>query len=229
MHRHPFLLFILTLIVIASGRPLLADDADAAIAAKLRDALKNTMGQLSDVQAQLVTLQAAKDQADKDNADLKTQLDTANATIATLTANAAKDKSDWDAAKTDLIAQNNEKDREIATLNAAIVQWKAAYAQSDALAKATEDARQKLAAQIIELQRLVVDRETKNLQLYQTANDILVRYEKFSLGDALAAKEPFVGITRTKLQNLVQGYQQKLAQGTTPPPPSSVMITPKVQ
>ncbi len=56
--------------------------------------------------------------------------------------------------------------------------------------------------------------------------EVLDRYEKFSLGDAISAKEPFVGVTRVHLQELVQGYQDKLLDSrispgqppTTPPP-----------
>jgi hypothetical protein len=39
----------------------------------------------------------------------------------------------------------------------------------------------------------------------------LDRYEKFGLGDALTAREPFVGLTKVKFQNLVQDYQDKLS------------------
>jgi chromosome segregation ATPase len=225
MHRHYSLLFALMLIGLLPWKSLVADDSAAgSTETKLREALRNTMLQLRDAQSQLVTLQA-----DKDNAGLKTQLDTANGTIKTLTEKAAKNQSDWDAAKTDLTAQLTQKDREIATLNASLAQWKAAYAQVDSLQKTTETARQQLAAQVIDLQRLVADRETKNLQLFQTGNEVLIRYEKFSLGDALAAKEPFVGMTRTKLQNLVQGYQDKLADGLASAAPKTALITPKVQ
>jgi len=218
----------LFVIVLLSGK-LQADDAAAGTETKLREALKNTMLQLRDAQNQVATLQAAKDQSDKDNADLKTQLDAANGTIKTQSEATAKDKADWDTARSDLNSQIEQKDRELATLNDSITKWKAAFAQSDSLAKATESARQKLAGQVIELQRLVSDRETKNLELFRAGNEILVRYEKFSLGEALAAKEPFVGITRTKLEMLVQGYQDKLSQGRVSPAPVTAMTTPKIQ
>ena len=46
--------------------------------------------------------------------------------------------------------------------------------------------------------------------MFRTANEILTRYERFGLGEALAAKEPFVGVTRVKLENLIQEYEDKL-------------------
>ena len=61
------------------------------------------------------------------------------------------------------------------------------------------------------------DLETKNTNLFQIGSEILTRYEKFGLGEALAAKEPFVGTTRVKLENQVQGYEDKLLnQKSTP-------------
>jgi peptidoglycan hydrolase CwlO-like protein len=230
MPRYYSLLIALLLIGLSSARPLLADDAAAdAMNNKLRDALKNTMLQMRDLQNQLVTLQADKDQMKADNDALQAKLDTANATIKSLTDTAAKNQSDWDAAKADLNNQVTQRDHQIADLNASLTQWKAAFTQVDALQKTTEGARQELAGQVIVLQRLVADRETKNLALFQTGNEILIRYEKFSLGEALAAKEPFLGITRTKLQTLVQGYQDKLTDNLSPAAPKTAMITPKVQ
>jgi hypothetical protein len=57
----------------------------------------------------------------------------------------------------------------------------------------------------------VADQRTRNAAMFQTANEILTRYERFGLGEALAAKEPFVGVTRVKLENQVQDYEDKLA------------------
>jgi hypothetical protein len=64
------------------------------------------------------------------------------------------------------------------------------------------------------LQRTVDDRELKNIALFKLGNEILTRYEKFGLGDAIGAKEPFVGISRVKLQFLVQDYKDKLLDQT---------------
>jgi hypothetical protein len=45
-------------------------------------------------------------------------------------------------------------------------------------------------------------------------SEILTRYEKFGLGEAIGAKEPFTGLTRVKLQELVQDYKDKLLNQT---------------
>ena len=69
----------------------------------------------------------------------------------------------------------------------------------------------KLAGESIVLKRKLEDRERKNAELFKLGNEILTRYEKFGLGDALAAREPFTGLARVKLENLVQDYQDKIA------------------
>ncbi len=75
----------------------------------------------------------------------------------------------------------------------------------------------KLAGQVADLQSRLADRETKNLALFLIGNEILNRYEEFSLGEALRAKEPFVGKTRTRLENLVQDYQDQLLNSRVQP------------
>jgi hypothetical protein len=93
----------------------------------------------------------------------------------------------------------------------ALQNWQTAYNQTIEVGNAKEAARAKLASDVITLQRRVADQQSRNAAMFRTASEILTRYERFGLGEALAAKEPFVGITRVKLENLVQDYEDKLA------------------
>ena len=205
-----------------------ADDAaQATTESRLRDALRNTMLQLRDAQGQVATLQATQAQSDKDNADLKAKIDALNSQIASLTKQSADDKAAADKAIADLKSQNGDLNTQIGKLNDALAAWEKddkAYVQ---LAKDKEAARAQLAVQVILLQRTVDDRETKNLQLFKLGNEILTRYQNFSLGDALGSKEPFTGLTRVKLTELVQDYKDKISDqrvtpGEVPPaPPTS--------
>lgn len=76
--------------------------------------------------------------------------------------------------------------------------------------KAAEKERIKLNTQIALLQRKVNDHETKNVEMAKLAQEILTRYEKFGLGDALTAREPFIGTTRVKIENYVQDFKDKI-------------------
>jgi hypothetical protein len=88
--------------------------------------------------------------------------------------------------------------------------WKATYNQAVTVANTKEAQRARLESQVIVLQRRIDDAETKNLALYKIGKEVLGRYQKFGLGTAITAREPFVGITRVKLENLVQDYSDKL-------------------
>jgi cell division protein FtsB len=203
-----------------------ADDANAQATteSRLRDALRNSMQQLQDAQGQIATLQATQAQSDQDNAALKAKIDALTAQVDAITKQSADDKAASDKAIADLKSQNADLNTQIGKLNDALAAWEKDDKQNFQLAKSNEAARAQLALKAALLQRTVDDRETKNLVLYNLGNEILTRYEKFSLGDALGAKEPFTGLARVKLQELVQDYKDKISDqrvipGQVPPMP----------
>jgi DNA repair exonuclease SbcCD ATPase subunit len=217
-------LFVFGIAVSLSLSALRAQDAPSPTETRLREALRNTAAQLSDAQNQVVTLQASQAQSDKDNAELKAKVDALTVQVATLTKQSADDKAASDKAIADLNAQVADQTGQISRLNQSLTEWKNAYNQVSQLATAKEEARAQLALQAALLQRTIDDREAKNIALYKTGSEILTRYEKFGLGDAIGAKEPFVGLTRVKLEKLVQDYKDKLLNQTVtsgqPPAPS---------
>jgi len=214
MHTKFTLLFAVAMAASFSFNLLHAQDAPSSTETRLREALRDTTLQLRDAQNQAVTVQAAKDQADKDNADLKAKVDALTAQLAAQTKQSADDKAVSDKSLADSNAQVTDLTGQVARLNQSLTEWKNAYNQTTQLATATEAARAKLAVEAALLQRTVDDRELKNLELYKTGSEILTRYEKFGLGDAIGAKEPFVGLSRVKLENLVQDYKSKLLNQT---------------
>lgn len=184
--------------------PAFACAADQSPAeAKLREALKNTMLQLRQAQNDNATLQA---QQAEDQDKIKTLTDQNQ----TLTKQSIMDKQTADALITTLKDKNTAQTAVIARLQAEIVKWEAGYKLATDTVKAKEAERAKLASQVIVLQRKSDTLETQNVQLYDIGTEILNRYQKYSVGDALLAKEPFTGIMRVRLQNQVQDYQDKL-------------------
>jgi hypothetical protein len=199
-------IFLLTLVGAGLAR---AEGADAN-EAKLRDALKNATLQLRSAETERATLQTAQAALTEEKKTLEAKFETLRKE--TIAERAANDK-----ALAALKAETAAQSAEIAKLKEALEKSDGTGKQAAALAAAKEADRAKLAADIIVLQRKVEDRETKNLALFKTANEILTRYEKFSLGEALAAREPFVGTTRAKLETLVQEYQDKLLEQRAKP------------
>ena len=143
-----------------------------------------------------------------------------------MTEKSIADRDASDKAIADLKTQVTDLTGQVARLTDGLKQWKDAYNQAAQLAAEKEAARSQYAMQAAVLQRTVDDRETKNLALYKLGSDILKRYEQFGLGDAISAKEPFVGVSRVKLENLVQDYKNKLLDHAVtsgqPLPPAAV-------
>ena len=251
MHRNHLCLVVLALIGTAGSTAPAADSAQSNTESRLRDALRSTMLQLRDAQGQLITLQAAQVESNKEKADRGAKIDALNGQVKTLVEQAASDKAasektiaDLKQGNSDLVthmvdalstqinslskpgpdnkavldktiaamkSQNPDLATQLDQYDTDIQLWTTGFNQYVQLATKTEAERAKVAAQAIMLQRVVEDREIKNLELFKTGNEILDRYEKFSMGDALGAKEPFIGITRVKLQEFIQDYKDKLA------------------
>jgi chromosome segregation ATPase len=142
-----------------------------------------------------------------DKAQIEQEKKTLTAKLETLTKQAAADKEKLDS----FTAKASDQEKELLQTKESLGKWKAAYEQIAAGAQKSEAERSKLSGESIVLKRKLEDRERKNLALFKLGNEILTRYEKFGLGEALAAREPFTGVTRAKLESLVQDYHDKLA------------------
>jgi hypothetical protein len=250
MHlRAIFLIPALAFLAVRSATAQVDDQAPST-ETRLREALRQSVGQLRDAQNQIVSLQAAQAQSDKDKADLQAKLDALMAQLKDANDKAAVDKAASDKLIADLkaggdnlvtgmvdtltrqinnlgkagIANAPDAGKAISDLKSAnpdlslvldqyatdINLWTTGYVEYVQLQNKTETERARLAIEVPVLRQLVADREAKNIALYKLGDDILTRYERFGLGDALGAKEPFIGVSRVKLENLVQDYKNKL-------------------
>lgn len=171
--------------------------------APLRSALREKTQQLATIQSDLATLQASQSAVAEENKAVTAKYEALKKQIV-----ADRLLSDKSAAA--LTAQLAEQKQKAAQLKEELEKAKAEGEKTAQAARLAEAQGVKLAKDNIVLERAIADREAKNLALFLVANEILTRYEEFSLGNALRAKEPFVGNTRTKLENLVQTYQDKI-------------------
>ena len=176
-----------------------ANDGSAA----LRGALRDMKQQLATAQSDLAALQASQGSVTDENKAI-------NAKYEALKKQIVVDRTTTDKAAASLAAQLAEQKLTIARLTTSLEKAKAEGEKTAQAASIAEAQEAKLTNDNILLERRVADREAKNLALFLVANEILSRYEEFSLGNAIRAKEPFVGLTRTKLENLVQTYQDKI-------------------
>jgi chromosome segregation ATPase len=195
---------ILSLCLVVCGTLLsAAEPASSDGTAALRVALRNKALELQTVQSDLATLQASQGAMVEENKVLAAKYETLKKQIAT-------DRVVTDKSAGALTAQLAEQKLTVARLNEALGKATTQGEKAAQAARAAEAQGTKLTNENILLERRAADREAKNLALFLVANEILSRYEEFSLGNAIRAKEPFVGLTRTKLENLVQDYQDKI-------------------
>jgi chromosome segregation ATPase len=212
----PFTLLMAAALLAGAVVTTRADQADTT-ESRLRDALRNTM-------LQLRTVTTDRDNFQAQVTDLQSQNDTLTRQLADLGKKSAADKDADSKTITVLKGQVSDQEDSIAQLQASLDQWKASQRKAVTIANDTETKRARLAELSIHLQRIVDDQKRKNDEMYKIGMELLDRYEKFGLGEALTAKEPFVGITRTKFETLVQDYEDKLvdqsiAADTTKPSP----------
>ncbi|MEI8292389.1 MAG: phage major capsid protein [bacterium] len=177
--------------------------------AKFREALKDSMLKLRAAQTDLANAQAAQYAAEAKATELAAKADA-------LTKDLANERN----TSTNMIADLNKKiadrDGSIVELNAALAKWKKSYGEVAKLASKREGQRQQLDAKRIELERKVQEEQQKNIEMYQAGMEILDRYHKFGLGDAILAREPFTATQRVKFQNLVQDLADKLTDSRIP-------------
>lgn len=202
MKIRPFYHLLLTIALASAGAAYAADPANP-VETKLREGLRATMLQLRDVQGQLALAQSSQIEAEAKNKELTARVDEQAKQI-------AADKATTEKVTSALTTRIAEQEAENARITEALNKWKHGYAKLMAVAQTTEAKRAELAAKVIQLDRRVADQLLKNQQMFELGNEILLRYEKFGLGDALTAREPFVGLTRVKFQNLIQDYSDKL-------------------
>ena len=86
----------------------------------------------------------------------------------------------------------------------------AKYKEKAADLRRTEAERADLQSQLTATQRQLEDAEKKNLALYRINRDILAEFEREGPWDGLLRKEPFSGLKRVDIENLVQEYEHEM-------------------
>ena len=208
---------IVVLLLTASFSAEASEKVDPAVQ-KMREMVRNTMIQLRDANAKLAAAQSAQAEAEDKVKELQGQLEE-------LTKKSASERKMANETIDDLSTKLANSESMGNHLAESLTKWKQGYAKLADYAKATEGKRAEYASKCILLERRIAEQQVRNAEMYRLANEVLDRYAQFGLGTAISAREPFVGITKVKFQNLVQDYQNKLTDQTirkeSEPPQSS--------
>src|SRR5215204_5226876 len=203
------------------GLPLRTATAQAPASAdqRLREQIKLLTTQLRSAEAERTTLQTDKAALE---ARLKAFEKQAEEITKQMTAGKDAAKAEAERLRSDIAA----RERETAETRDLLVKADAFGKQNAELAKKTEAERARLAGENLQLKRIVADQRMKNAKMFEIGSEILTRYQNFGLGTAITAREPFVGITRARLEALAEDYSgQRASQrirldGTTGKPPA---------
>lgn len=185
------LILALVLFAIVPATPVFAQSLED----RLRDQLRSTLNELHQVQDQQTALEAAKAAAEQERDALKAQLTAAKSQLAHA-------------------GQGTMNSR---ALEIEITKYKDAYAQAAGNAQQAQADHDKLQAGLADSQKqlgLCVD---KNTALLKLGKEILAAYEDFDIGDAVGANEPFIGVKRVELENIAQGFGDRLHNGKFDP------------
>ena len=152
----------------------------------------------------------------KERDDLAAQLAAVQASVAGLKEKSRKASGEALGLQKSLQAQQ----RDNATLTQQLTEAQQALAtlrQEDAntlaTLKASEDDNGKLKATGAEQRGQIAECEHKNLLLYQANMELLKKYQNKSAWDALVQKEPFTGIEKVRIDNVLQEYRDRLDAG----------------
>jgi chromosome segregation ATPase len=198
-----------TLLLLTAAAPL-HGQAQADPSAKLREQLKATMLQLRTAQTDAANAKGAQAVADAKIKELEDKNKQLEARIASLGKEIAEVTT---ASEETTIKLNNtiaDRDKRITQYQQGLAEWKAGYDKAAAVARKKEEERAALASEVVSLKNTVADRERKNIALFNTSLEILDRFEKFSLGKALSAREVFIQSSRVKVESLVEGYKSDI-------------------
>jgi len=198
----------LTALLAVSLGSLHAQEEDPT--AKMRDQLRSTMLELRKAQTEIANAQAQAAAADMKVKGLEESITQLEARNAQLVKQSNEDKASAEESIATLNKKLAEREVRITQFEEALAKWKDGYQKAAEIARTKESERANLASEAIVLNRTIADRERKNINLYNTALEILDRLENYSLGKALGAREPFIGTQRVKVENMVQEYKDKI-------------------
>ena len=174
-----------------------------AAEARLREALKQMTVRVQTAESEAAAAKAVQ-------GDLENKVKTLTAQVEKVTKDLATERTAAEKSAAEASGKLADREAEVARLKESLDKWKAGHGQVTELAKKAESARAGLVAKVNALDLRVADLTRKNLALYKLGDEVLTRLEKFSYGTALAAREPFVGTTRVRLENEIQGYKDRL-------------------
>jgi chromosome segregation ATPase len=185
------------------GLGLFAGSAQAQAPSGLEQRLRE---QVKNLTTQLRTAETDTAAALADKADLEQKLAAGKKAFEDLAKQAAADKEAATKERERLNSEINAAKKETADRQELLNKSQTQEKLVSALAAKTKADLDKAVSENVKLKDIVAGQRTRNQKMHEISMEILDRYAKFGLGTAITAREPFVGITRAKLETMVEEY-----------------------
>lgn len=201
-----------TLLLLALGClsvPLHAEEA-GEVESKLREALRSTMLQIREAQARTAEMESNMVLSQRETEKTRKELAALQATMVEERTAAANQAAE-------MRSVLEERAGRITALEAQVAKWDADYKKSTTRALKAENALAHAKARIGTLERLAAEQQVKNIEMKETADEILDRYQRHGLGSAILAREPFITVNRAKLQTIMQDLETRIRAATIVP------------
>jgi chromosome segregation ATPase len=170
---------------------------------KLREALRSATAQTRQLEDQRTALQAKVADAEKEKAALKAQVDAAKAEAR------QTEKQHREAV--------DEFNKRLAERDETLEKWKGAYEEAATVARSKDAERAKFEGEANTYKASLKGCQAKNTQMFKAGNELLHQYKAVTIGDAIVAREPVLGLRRVEIQNKLQDTCDKiLDQKVTP-------------
>ncbi len=178
-----------------------ASDASAQALARAQSLLRQLAQQKTAMEAELATLRAEHAKSMKSAAAIKAELAARTADLES----AARETSG-------VKAKLSRREQQIERVTGQLREVVAKYKEKAATLRETEAARADLQTRLAATLQELTDAEKKNLALVRINRDILAEFEREGPWDGLLRKEPFSGLKRVEIENLVQDYEYEMGE-----------------
>lgn len=187
-----------------------------------REALRRAQMQLQQVQGQVSALEQEKAALGKERDQVRKEVQAVRGKLRKSERDLAEEKTrgeqlakELEGTKQDLSAT---KTRLADTEGKLADTAKALFQTQQTLARTEVDKR---ALEILKVrqEKDIAACEGKNLRLYQTGRELMTRFEQKACGEIMAQKEPFTGLKRVEVENLLEEYRDKLDEQKLIKPP----------
>jgi chromosome segregation ATPase len=184
------------LAVLASVFVLAAPAQAQSESDRLREALRSATAQTRSLEDQRTVLQAQI-------AEVTRARDALKAEVTAAKAQARKAEADYRAAVREFNDRLEER-------NQALEKWKDAYTEAAGVARTKDAERARFESESKAYKASTRACTLKNKELVTAGRELLQHYEGVTFGDQILAQEPWIGIRRVQIQNLLQDYGDKI-------------------